>query len=150
MVIAIVIAQAAGGIGALFTTPKIQTWYATLNKPFFQPPRWLFGPVWTILFLIMGISLYLLWTKKKNMTDQKFQWFWVQLGLNVLWSIIFFGLENPGWALVEILGLWWAIRRTIRDFSGENETAGRLLIPYLAWVSFATLLNAAVWLMNRG
>jgi len=150
MVVAIVVTQAAGGIGALFTAPKTGSdWYLTLNKPFFQPPGWLFGPVWTLLFILMGIALYLVWNKKKDLTSKIYHWFWIQLVLNVIWSVIFFGLESPGWAAVEILGLWWAIKRTINSFSAVNKTAGQLLIPYLAWVSFATLLTATVWMLNR-
>jgi len=138
LIIAILIPQIVGGVGALFTTPKIQSWYATLNKPFFSPPNWVFGPVWTILFLMMGISLYLQWGKN-------LKWFWIQLFLNLLWSVIFFGMEKPGWALIEILFLWWAIWQTIKSFG----KTGKLLIPYLAWVSFATLLNAGVWWLNK-
>lgn len=149
LVTSLVICQAAGGIGALATTPKIQTWYATLNKPFFQPPNWLFGPVWTLLFLLMGISLYMVWEKKKKLTDPIFNWFWIQLLLNILWSYLFFGAERPGWALVEILGLWWAIKMTMKSFVKAGKTPVRLLIPYLAWVSFATLLNGFVWWLNR-
>lgn len=141
LVLAILIPQVAGGIGAIFTTPKIQTWYTTLDKPFFQPPNWLFGPVWTILFLLMGISLYIVWNKKKSLTDKVFNWFWIQLGLNVIWSVIFFGMENPGLALIEIVVLWIAIRQMMKNFP--------LQFPYLAWVSFATLLNGAVWWLNR-
>jgi translocator protein len=139
--IAVLLTQTAGGIGAIFTTPKIQTWYVTLNKPFFQPPNWLFGPVWTLLFLLMGIGLYIVWNKKKSLTDKVFNWFWIQLALNIVWSLLFFGLENPGLALIEIVFLWMAIRRMMKDIP--------LQLPYLLWVSFATLLNAAVWWLNR-
>lgn len=137
LIVSILIPQLVGGIGAMFTTSKIQTWYITLNKPFFSPPNWVFGPVWTILFLMMGVSLYLRWGK-----DLK--WFWTQLVLNLLWSIIFFGMEKPGLALIEILFLWWSIWKTIKSFG----KTGRLLFPYLAWVSFATLLNAGIWYLN--
>lgn len=137
LIISILIPQIIGGLGAVFTTPKIQSWYMTLNKPFFSPPNWVFGPVWTLLFLMMGISLYLRWGKN-------LKWFWVQLFLNLLWSIIFFGLEKPGWALIEIFILWWAIFKTIKSFG----KTGKLLYPYLAWVSFATLLNAGIWWIN--
>lgn len=137
LVIAILIPQFVGGIGAVFTTPKIQTWYVTLNKPFFQPPNWVFGPVWTILFLMMGVSLYLQWGKN-------LKWFWIQLVLNLLWSVIFFGMERPDLALIEILFLWWAIFNNIKSFG----KTGVWLYPYLAWVSFATLLNAGIWWIN--
>jgi tryptophan-rich sensory protein len=141
LVVAILIPQIVGGVGALFTTPKIASWYSGLEKPFFSPPNWIFGPVWTLLFLLMGISLYLVWNKKKSLSDKVFKWFWIQLGLNVLWSLLFFGLESPGLALIEILILWLAIRKTMKNFS--------LQLPYLLWVSFATLLNAGVWWLNR-
>lgn len=144
LVISILIPQVVGGMGALFTTPKIQSWYFTLNKPFFSPPNWVFGPVWTLLFLMMGIALYIIWNKKKSLGDKIFKWYWIQLFLNFLWSVIFFGLEKPGWALIEILFLWWAIFKTIKSFG----KTGRWLIPYLAWVSFASLLNAGVWWIN--
>lgn len=144
LIIAILIPQIIGGAGAVFTTPKIQGWYVTLNKPFFSPPNWVFGPVWTLLFLMMGIALYIVWNKKKSLTDKVFTWFWIQMGLNFLWSMIFFGMENPGLALVEILVLWWAIFNNIKSFGNT----GKLLYPYLAWVSFATLLNAGIWWLN--
>lgn len=147
--VAIVICEAAGGIGAIATTPKIGSWYAMLNKPFFNPPGWVFGPVWTLLFVLMGIALYLVWVKKKSLTDKIFTWFWIQLGLNILWSFLFFGAESPLLGLIEIVFLWWAIRMTIKIFSKVSTTAGQLLIPYLAWVSFATVLNAAVFWLNR-
>lgn len=141
LIIALIIPQAAGGVGALATMPKISGWYAGLEKPFFNPPAWVFGPVWTILFLLMGISLYIVWSKKKSLTNKIFNWFWIQLGLNVLWSVIFFGWEKPGLALIEILFLWYAIRKTMKNFP--------FMLPYLVWVSFATILNAGVWWVNR-
>src|SRR3990167_6158490 len=91
LLLAIVICQGAGLIGSIFTFNSVNTWYITLNKPFFNPPSWIFGPVWTILYLLMGISLYLAWNTKKV----SLKWFWIQLGLNSLWSILFFGLKNP-------------------------------------------------------
>lgn len=144
LIISILIPQIIGGAGAVFTTPKIASWYITLNKPFFSPPNWVFGPVWTLLFLMMGIALYLIWNKKKSLTDKIFKWFWIQIGLNFVWSIIFFGMENPGLALVEIFILWWAILKNIKSFG----KTGVWLYPYLAWVSFATLLNAGIWYLN--
>lgn len=149
LVVAIVICEAAGGIGALATTPKIGSWYATLNKPFFNPPSWVFGPVWTLLFVLMGIALYVVWTKKKTLGNGIFTWFWIQLGLNVLWSFLFFGLESPLLGLIEIVFLWWAIRMTMKSFVKVSRTSGRLLIPYLAWVSFASLLNAWIFWLNK-
>jgi len=141
LITAILICEGMGLIGATATTPKIGNWYSTLNKPFFNPPSWIFGPVWTLLFLLMGISLYLVWQKNNDLTKPIFRWFWIQLVLNMLWSFIFFGMEKPGWALIEIIILWWAIRKTMKNFP--------LLFPYLAWVSFATILNGAIWWLNK-
>jgi len=149
LIIAILIPQIAGGVGAVATTPKIRTWYAGLEKPFFSPPNWVFGPVWTLLFLLMGIALYLIWESGKKEKKEAMKIFGVQLGLNVLWSWIFFGGENPGLAVGEIVILWLAIRSTIKSFSKISKRAGQLLIPYLAWVSFAGVLNGAVWWLNR-
>lgn len=149
LVISVVVCQAAGGIGAIATTPKINGWYSTLNKPFFNPPGWIFGPVWTLLFVMMGVAMYLVWQKKKSLTQPVFGWFWVQLILNVVWSYLFFGMMRPDLALIEILFLWWAIRMTIKSFAAVGRTPVRLLIPYLAWVSFATILNASIWWLNR-
>lgn len=137
LIISILIPQIIGGAGAVFTTPKIASWYMTLNKPFFSPPNWVFGPVWTLLFLMMGIALYQRWGKN-------LKWFWIQLFLNLLWSIIFFGMERPDLALIEIIILWWAILQNIKGFG----KVGIWLYPYLAWVSFAALLNAGIWWIN--
>lgn len=137
----ILICLGVGFLGSMATTPKIQSWYSTLEKPFFSPPNWLFGPVWTILYLLMGVSLYIVWMKKKKLTDKVFNWFWIQLFLNSLWSWVFFGWENPGLALVVIVALWRSIVKMRKNFKYQ--------LPYLAWVSFATLLNAAVWWLNR-
>lgn len=133
----------AGILGSFFTVSSIPTWYQTLNKPIFSPPNWIFGPVWTILYILMGISLYLIWKKKKVPTV-----FWVQLILNALWSIIFFGMRNPMLALVDIVALWIAIVLTIKASSKINKLASFLLIPYLFWVTFATLLNLFITILN--
>jgi len=137
----IMICLGVGFLGSMATAPKIQSWYSTLEKPFFSPPNWLFGPVWTILYLLMGVSLYIVWMKKKKLTDKVFNWFWIQLFLNSLWSWVFFGWENPGLALLVIMTLWWAIVKMRKNFKFQ--------LPYLGWVSFATLLNGAVWWLNR-
>ena len=149
LAISLLIPQFAGGLGALVTTPNIPTWFATLHKPFFSPPNWLFAPVWTLLFLLMGLSFYLIWLKKKNLGHGIFKWYWVQLILNMFWSFLFFGFQSPFLALLEIFVLWFAIFQTIKSFSKVNQTAGLLLYPYLAWVSFATILNAAIFWLNR-
>lgn len=145
LLFAVLICESAGLIGSIFTFDSVSTWYVTLNKPVFNPPSWIFAPVWTILYILMGISLYLVWGKKK--ADLK--WFWVQLTLNSLWSIVFFGLKNPTLALFEIFLLWIAIYMTIRSFWRHNRTSSLLLFPYFAWVSFATILNLAIVLLNK-
>ena len=144
LILCILIAQGAGILGSIFTMPAVKTWYLTdLVKPSWNPPSWVFGPVWTTLFLFMGIALYLVWTKKNNLF-----WFWVQLLLNILWSLLFFGLHSPMWAFYEIIFLWIAILMTIIKFWAYNKTASILLMPYLAWVTFATVLNFAIWRLN--
>lgn len=132
-----------GIIGSFFTVSAIPSWYATLNKPIFSPPNWVFGPVWTVLYVFMGISLYLVW-QKKNVPSI----FWIQLILNAAWSIIFFGWHNPLLALVDIVVLWIAIILTIKAFYKINKLAANLLIPYLLWVSFAIILNLFIVLLN--
>ena len=145
LVVAIIICEGVGLIGSFFTVTSVNTWYTTLNKPFFNPPSWIFGPVWTILYLMMGISLYLAWgTKKINL-----KWFWIQLVLNSLWSILFFGLKNPTLAFLEIILLWGAIFMTIKSFWKDRRASSYLLIPYILWVSFASILNLSIVLLNR-
>lgn len=150
LIISLVICQLAGIIGSLFTMSKIPTWYMTISKPELAPPNWIFGPVWTTLFILMGIALYLVWKQGTNRKDVKIALyiFGTQLILNVLWSIIFFGLENPGSAFVEIISLWISILLSIIYFYKINKTAGYLLIPYIAWVSFASYINFMIWWLN--
>lgn len=136
--------------GSYVTTPNIDTWYATLNKPFFNPPNWIFGPVWTLLYALMGISLYLVWNKNKYTKKDKLALlvFCIQLFLNFFWSFSFFGLEMPLLAFFVMLAMWVAIFYTIVLFKKINKTAAYLLIPYLLWVSFATLLNLFIVILN--
>lgn len=141
----IFLCQAAGLIGSIFTFNSVNTWYLTLEKPFFNPPSFVFGPVWTTLYFLMGVSLFLVWGKKK--TDLK--WFWIQLSLNTVWSIIFFGLKNPLFAFIIIILLWISIFQTIKSFKKVNKTASYLLYPYLFWVSFASILNLSIVLLNK-
>lgn len=130
--ISILIPLAAGFVGAVFTTPSIETWYAALNKPAFSPPNWIFGPVWTVLYILMGISLYRIWTGGQNKAAKgAFSLFGAQLVLNVLWSIIFFGLKSPFYAFIELIVLWAAIAFTIRSFRNISKTAAALLVPYI-------------------
>jgi tryptophan-rich sensory protein len=147
LIIAILVAEAAGGIGAIFTTAAIPTWYATLSKPALNPPNWVFGPVWTTLFVLMGIAAFLIWKRgiDKEKVREALKIFLGQLSLNVLWSFIFFGLHNPGIAFLEIIFLWLAILATILSFHKISRAAAYLLIPYILWVSFASYLNFAIW-----
>jgi len=150
LVVSIILCQIAGLLGALFTTPAIPTWYATLKKPFFNPPNWIFSPVWISLFILMGISLFFVWRRTDHPKFKiTFFFFFVQLIFNVLWSIAFFGLKSPLLGLIDIILLWIAILLTIQNFLKISKFAGVLLIPYLLWVSFAALLNFSLWLLNR-
>ena len=147
LVIAIAIAQSAGVIGSFATISAIPTWYAELAKPFFSPPNWLFGPVWIFLYILLGVSLFLIWQTKKE-KKVALTLFFVHLGLNALWSIIFFGLHNPFFAFLEILLLVGSLLLVFRLFWPISKTAVYLLIPYLLWISFATVLNFAIWQLN--
>lgn len=149
LLISLLVCQLSGIIGSIFTTPKIDSWYTRLTKPVFTPPSWVFGPVWTILFIMMGVSLYLIWTTKtkKNKTPGLVVFF-VQLFLNTLWSILFFGFMSPFAALIEIVFLWIAIFLTIQWNYHISKLASKLLIPYLVWVTFAMMLNTAIWVLN--
>jgi len=149
LIASILLCQVAGFFGSLFTTPAIPTWYKTLNKPFFNPPNWIFSPVWISLFLLMGISLFMVWRRQDH---PKFKtaliFFFVQLILNILWSIAFFGLRSPLLGFINIILLWIAILLTIQYFLKVSKFAGVLLLPYFLWVSFATLLNFFLWILN--
>jgi len=147
LIVSIAIPLIAGFIGGIFTTKSIPNWYATIQKPSFNPPNWIFGPVWTTLFILMGIALYLVWTSGK--ANNAALWiFGIQLALNVLWSIIFFGLHSPLWAFVDIIALWLAILATIISFFSVSPPAAYLLVPYILWVSFATILNWKIMVLN--
>jgi benzodiazapine receptor len=150
LVAAVLVCQFAGIIGSVFTTPNIATWYASISKPDFTPPSWVFAPVWTTLFLLMGISLYLVWGRGLGKKDVKLavSVFGIQLVLNIVWSVLFFGLQNPFLAFAEIVLLWIAILVTIVLFYRISEKAGLLLVPYILWVSFATFLNYSIWMLN--
>lgn len=147
----ILICFTAGGLGTLFTTSAIPTWYATLNKPSFNPPNYLFGPVWTLLYILMGISLYIIWNKgfKNKKVKDAIYLFGIQLFLNAIWSPVFFGAHNLLLALIIIIAMWIYIVKTIKAFARIDKTASYLLYPYLAWVSFASILNFSVWLLNK-
>lgn len=141
--------QAAGAIGSIFTTSSIPSWYAFLAKPFFNPPTWVFAPAWIILYSLMGVSLYLVWVSKSKLRKEAVKIFVLQLILNSAWSIIFFGLKLPGVAFVEIIILWLLILATIVKFYKINKLSAYLLIPYILWTSFASLLNYSIWVLNK-
>lgn len=150
--ISIALCELTGILSTPFTINAIPTWYVALNKPFFSPPNWIFGPVWTTLYLMMGISLFLIWTKKfkkKNKNQNKaLKYFFIQLFLNFIWSILFFGLHSPVLGLIDIAALWIMIVLTIKVFYPISKIAAYLLIPYLLWVSFASILNLAIVILN--
>jgi tryptophan-rich sensory protein len=151
LAILIVLCLGAGGLGAIATTPEIDTWYRTLDKPSWNPPDGIFGPVWTTLFVLMAIAAWLVWKPEGFQANAvPLSFFAVQLLLNIAWSWIFFGLHQPGWAFAEIVILWLAIVATTVGFFRCSRAAGWLMIPYLAWVSFASVLNLTIWRMNAG
>ena len=140
----------AGFIGSIFTVSTVSTWYTALIKPGFNPPNWIFGPVWTLLYLLMGFSLFLVWKQglKKKYVKEGLIIFGIQISLNVLWSLFFFGLQNPLLAFIEIIILWTAVLFMIIYFYKVNKTAAYVQIPYILWVSFAALLNLSIVLLN--
>lgn len=150
LIASIAVCLSVGLAGSFFTAPSIPTWYATLIKPPFSPPNWIFAPMWTTLYILMGISLFIIWQKypKNKKVIPALKLFAVQLFLNAIWSPIFFGAKNLLWALMVIVLLWFFIAKTISAFGKIDKRAGILLYPYLAWVSFATILNFSVWLLN--
>jgi benzodiazapine receptor len=151
LVVSIFICLLAGVLGAIFTTSAIPTWYAALKKPFFSPPNWLFGPVWTLLYLMMGVSLYLVWiSPPKAHKTKTLSLFGIQLFLNFLWSFLFFGMRSPLLAFAGIIALWVFILLTILSFRKISRTASLLLLPYLFWVTFAAILNFSIVLLNGG
>ena len=158
LIIAIALSEMAGIVGSVFTVSSIPTWYAGLARPEFSPPNWIFGPVWTTLFALMGIAAFLIWQRGLARRDVKIALgiFAIQLVLNTLWSIIFFGstsltingLNNIGIAFIEIIFLWLAILATIITFAKISKPAAWLLVPYILWVSFAAYLNYFIWILN--
>jgi tryptophan-rich sensory protein len=148
-ILAQVICFAAAGIGGAFTASSVRTWYQDIAKPSWNPPEWVFGPVWSVLYLMMGVSVWLVW-RSGGMAGARTALilFGIQLALNAVWSIIFFGARNPGFAFIEILLLWCAIVVTIAAFWAHSKVASGLLVPYLAWSSFAACLNFTIWRMN--
>ena len=150
LIISIVVCQAAGAVGALFTGRSVSTWYATINKPSFTPPSWVFGPVWISLYLMMGFALFLVWNRGISSEGVRLAvcLFAIQLFLNAAWSPAFFGMQSPAIGLVVIILLLVAIIATVVAFVRISFPAALLMIPYLLWVSYATILNAAIVYLN--
>ena len=154
ILIVVVTCLAIGYFSGMATQSSIKTWFPTLIKPSFNPPNWVFAPVWSMLYIMMGIAAGLVWnrmeaSKDKELVKKSLIFFAIQLGLNALWSVLFFGLRNPMLALIEIVLLWLMIYETYIKFGKIDKIAGYLFLPYLAWVSFATVLNASIWWLNK-
>lgn len=148
LMVSVVVCLLVGMVGSFFTVKEIAIWYSGLEKPFFSPPNWIFAPVWTSLYIMMGIAFYLIWNKGKKNKKAVNIFIW-QLVANFWWSILFFGLHSPLLGLINIIVLWVLIVRTIKVFYPISKLSAYLLYPYLAWVSFASMLNAAVWWLNK-
>ena len=150
LIISIAIPLMVGAFAGFFTSSGVNGWYLVANKPSFNPPNWLFAPVWTALYLMMGIAFYLVWTKEADKAVKKMAiiLFSAQLLLNFAWSFIFFYAHQPGWAFVEIIAMWVMILLTIIWFGKISPLAAWLLVPYISWVSFASLLNFYIWKLN--
>ncbi len=148
--VSIILTMGIGFLGSVFTMPEIQGWYLHLNKPAWNPPNWLFAPVWSTLYLLMGIALYRVWKTdaEKDTRQWAFIIFAAQLLLNFCWSFIFFKQHQLGWAFVELIVMWLAILLTIIGFSRIDKPAAWMLVPYISWVSFAGILNYTVWQLN--
>jgi tryptophan-rich sensory protein len=145
----IVVCLGAAALGSVFTTSSIPDWYGTLNKPTWTPPNAVFGPVWTVLYLMMAVAVWLVWRRGERVpVGVPLTLFGVQLIVNVMWSWLFFGMRLPGAAFVDVVALWCLILATIITFWPVAPLAGALLLPYFAWVTFASALNWAVWRMN--
>ena len=150
--IVVIICLAVGYLSGMVTRASITTWYPTLVKPSFNPPNWIFAPVWTSLYVMMGVAAGLIWnqiTTQKLAVTKALQFFTIQLVLNALWSYLFFGLHNLMLATIEVVLLWLMIFETYSQFAKINKTASYLMLPYLAWVSFASVLTASIWWLNR-
>ncbi|MBU2509597.1 MAG: TspO/MBR family protein [Candidatus Omnitrophota bacterium] len=149
LIVAILICQSAGLLGTLTMNDAFAEWYPSLVKPAFNPPGWVFGPAWILLYTLMGIALYVVWQKKKSKNrDLAIAAFAIQLVLNAMWTPIFFGMQQVFYALLDISLLWIMIALTIYLFSRISKAAAWLLVPYLAWVTFAMILNYSIWQLN--
>lgn len=151
LIVAVAVPLIVGGLSGFATAQGVRTWYPTLAKPPFNPPAWVFGPTWTALYIMMGVAAFLVWQRGLGTPGVKLALtvFAVQLALNGLWSILFFGLQSPGWAFAEIIVLWLAVLVATWLFWRVAPAAGWLMMPYLAWVGFAAVLNGSIWVLNR-
>jgi translocator protein len=151
LVVAVAVPVAGGALVGVLTGPDINTWYQTVDRSPWDPPDWVFGPVWTVLYLLMGVASWLVWRRGWDTQGVRpaLGLYGLQLGLNFLWPVVFFALRSPGWALLEIILLWLLILAVVVRFRAISPTAAVLLLPYLLWVSFAITLNAGVWWLNR-
>jgi len=149
LIISIMIPLTSGFLGSIFTGMSVKTWYLNINKPLFNPPGWIFAPVWTVLFILIGISFYICWNNDFG-TNKKIclTVYFLQILFNFLWSLFFFGMRNPLFGLIDILILWLFIIANMILFYNVSKIAGYLLIPYFLWVSFATILNFSILLLN--
>ncbi len=148
LAIAILAPQFAGFIGSIYTTPNIKTWYAFLDKPSFNPPNWIFAPVWTILFVMMGVASFIIYKQNNKNKSQALKLYFAQLLINIMWSVVFFGAQNPLAGLFIIAFLWYLIGSTMLYFYKIKKSAGYLFVPYFLWVSFATILNFSIYILN--
>lgn len=148
--ISILIPLLVGAIAGLFTSSGVNGWYALANKPWFNPPNWIFAPMWTLLYILMGIAFFLVWRSSadKNIKQTAMILFSIQLAINFFWSFIFFKLQQPGWAFAEIILMWVMILLTIIWFGKISAAAAWLMVPYICWVSFASVLNYSIWKLN--
>ena len=148
LLLSLLLPQIAGGLGAFFTLSSVQDWYLTINRPSWNPPSWLFGPVWTTLYVLMGIACFLIWKTEHPLKKQVLSLYFLQLFFNFLWSPAFFGAHSPLLGLVVILPLWAMILACVIQFRKINPWASALMVPYLLWVSFASVLNGTIWWLN--
>jgi tryptophan-rich sensory protein len=151
LIVSLMLPLGVGALSGIATSGSVRDWYPGLTKPPFNPPPWVFGPVWTVLYVMMGVAFYLVWREglQRSGVRAAMVLFLIQLALNGLWSLLFFGLASPGLALVDIGVLWALIALTVVASWRVVPLAGVLLLPYLAWVSFAAVLNASIWWLNR-
>ncbi len=148
LIISLLIPQLVGGLGAWATFTSVQSWYPTLAKPAFNPPNWIFGPMWTLIYVLMGIACFLIWKSKHPRKKQLLILYGVQLFFNALWSPAFFGLQSPGLGLLVIIPLFVLIVFCVIQFKKVSAPASWLMVPYLLWVGFASMLNFSIWMLN--